>query len=242
MGDDEDKPDEEDDEDKPDDEEDEKCDPKDEDCEKPDGEEDEDKPDDEEDKPEDDEEKPDEEEDEEPEEPPFDPSVCPDPKHPVSWLANKYMKEMFTSNNAKFYQVNVPISKVDNIDVVNNEWTGFVMWPQKQCGAAFLDAVNNGDLTVDFFDTANLLEGGDVFKREEKGKQNAVVQFKVNKGDGDTAKAKVDQFWLSINGFGDVSFGNKDLSACMEAMVVGVTEGTYEGELGCIAYGKNFFG
>merc|ERR1712223_735942 len=237
MGDDEDKPDEEDDEDKPDDEEDEKCDPKDEDCEKPDGEEDEDKPDDEddedkpdeeddedkpddeEDKPEDDEEKPDEEEDEEPEEPPFDPSVCPDPKHPVSWLANKYMKEMFTSNNAKFYQVNVPISKVDNIDVVNN-----------------------GDLTVAFFDTANLLEGGDVFKREEKGKQNAVVQFKVNKGDGDTAKAKVDQFWLSINGFGDVSFGNKDLSACMEAMVVGVTEGTYEGELGCIAYGKNFFG
>merc|ERR1711963_1258868 len=195
--DDEDKPDGEDDEDKPDGEdEDDKPDDYEDDEDKPDGEDDEDKPDGE-----DDQDKPD-----EPEEPPFDPSVCPDPKHPVSWLANKYMKEMFTSSNAKFYQVNVPISKVDDIDVVNSEWTGFLMWPQKQCGAAFLDAVNNGDLTVDFFDTASLLEGGDVFKREEKGKQNAVVQFKVNKGDGDTAKAKVDQFWVSINGFGDVSF------------------------------------
>merc|ERR1712176_1380461 len=139
--DDEDKPDGEDDEDKPDGEdEDDKPDDYEDDEDKPDGEDDEDKPDGEDDE--------DPEEEEEPEEPPFDPSVCPDPKHPVSWLANKYMKEMFTSSNAKFYQVNVPTSKVDDIDFVNSEWTGFLMWPQKQCGAAFLDAVNNGDLTV----------------------------------------------------------------------------------------------
>merc|ERR1712176_1612717 len=145
--DDEDKPDGEDDEDKPDGEdEDDKPDDYEDDEDKPDGEDDEDKPDgeDDEDKPDEPEDDEDPEEEEEPEEPPFDPSVCPDPKHPVSWLANKYMKEMFTSSNAKFYQVNVPTSKVDDIDVVNSEWTGFLMWPQKQCGAAFLDAVNNG--------------------------------------------------------------------------------------------------
>merc|ERR1711935_1296563 len=174
--------------DKPDDD---KCDPKEEDC-KPDEDEDEDdKPDDDKCDPEeedckpDDNDKPDEEEEEEK---PFDSSVCPDEPHPVSWLSGKYARELYTSANAKFYQVNVPVKMIKTTDPTASDYSGFLLFSQKYCGSKFIDAVISGDVMVDFYEAGDLITVGDSFKRDDKGKQSAAIQFMVNKGEGDTVK------------------------------------------------------
>merc|ERR1712200_93455 len=80
-----------------------------------------------------------------------------------------------------------------------SDYSGFLMFPQKYCGPTFIDAVNDGEVKVDFYEAGDLITlVGDSFKREEQGKQSATIQFMVNKGEGDTMKGKADQFWMSI--------------------------------------------
>merc|ERR1712106_956611 len=222
------KPDEDEDEDdKPDDD---KCDPEEEDCKPDEDEEEDDKPDDND--------KPDEEEEEEK---PFDSSICPDEPHPVSWLSGKYARELYTSANAKFYQVNVPVKMIKTTDPTASDYSGFLLFSQKYCGSKFIDAVNSGDVMVDFYEAGDLITVGDSFKRDDKGKQSAAIQFMVNKGEGDTVKeGKADQFWMSINGFGDVEF-KTDMAACLAKMNIGVADGEFKGELGCIAISKTIW-
>merc|ERR1711935_603578 len=213
--------------DKPDDD---KCDPEEEDCKPDEDEEEDDKPDDND--------KPDEEEEEEK---PFDSSICPDEPHPVSWLSGKYARELYTSANAKFYQVNVPVKMIKTTDPTASDYSGFLLFSQKYCGSKFIDAVNSGDVMVDFYEAGDLITVGDSFKRDDKGKQSAAIQFVVNKGEGDTVKeGKADQFWMSINGFGDVEF-KTDMAACLAKMNIGVADGEFKGELGCIAISKTIW-
>merc|ERR1712176_138588 len=196
--------------------------PDDEDDEKPDDDQD-DKPDDEDDeKPEEDDDKPEEKPEEDDEEEPeaFDPSTCPADKYPVSWnKADKQMKQMFTSANSKFYMVNIQKGKFPEAKPASDPYTGFLMFAQKYCGADFINQMNNGDVTVDFYDQSVLLFPGAVFKRDDNNK-SATVQFKVNKDANaeDFATTKMDKFYLSINGFGDVDFGKKTFDDCINNM------------------------
>ena len=148
---------------------------------------------------------------------------------------------MYTSANAKFFQVNVPVKQIKTTNPTESDYSGFLMFSQKYCGPKFIDAVNDGEVKVDFYEAGDLITlVGDSFKREEKGKQSATIQFMVNKGEGDTMKdGKADQFWMSINGFGDVEF-KTNMADCLAKLNIGVAE-EYKGELGCIAHSKTIW-
>merc|ERR1712187_758300 len=215
-----------DDEDDVEDDEDDKCDPSKEDC----------KPDEDGEKPDEDDEKPDEEDEKEA----FDPSICPEEKYPVSWnKAQKQMKQMFTSADSKFYMVNIQTKQFQEAKPTEEPYTGFLMFAQKYCGADFINKMNEGDVTVDFYDQSDLLMPLAVFKRDDDNK-SATVQFKVNKENGgqDEGNKNMDKFYLSINGFGDVEWGKKTFDDCINNMQIGATGGDYEGDLGCIAFAK----
>ena len=152
------------------------------------------------------------------------------------------MKEMFTSGNAKFYMVNIHSNKFNEAKPTEDDYTGFLMFGQKFCGEDFINQISNGDVTVDFYDQSDLLMPLSVFKRDDNNK-SATVQFKVNKENGlpDEGNAKMDKFYLSVNGFGRVDFGKKSFQNCINNMQIGTTNGDYEGDLGCIAFDKTIW-
>ena len=149
------------------------------------------------------------------------------------------MKQMFTSANSKFYMVNIQTKQFQEAKPTEEPYTGFLMFAQKYCGADFINKMNEGDVTVDFYDQSDLLMPLAVFKRDDDNK-SATVQFKVNKENGgqDEGNKNMDKFYLSINGFGDVEWGKKTFDDCINNMQIGATGGDYEGDLGCIAFAK----
>merc|ERR1719410_3090046 len=151
----------------------------------------------------------------------------------------RLMRQMFTSANSKFYMVNIQTKQFQEAKPTEEPYTGFLMFAQKYCGADFINKMNEGDVTVDFYDQSDLLIPLAVFKRDDDNK-SATVQFKVNKENGaqDEGNKNMDKFYLSINGFGNVEWGKKKFDECINNMQIGATGGDYEGDLGCIAFAK----
>merc|ERR1712186_96153 len=226
---------------------DDKCDPEeDEDCEKPDDdkcdpekeecEEDDEKPDDEEDEDEE------EEEEEEEEEPPFNPDDCSEADvaaaEKITWVGNT-ARTLYTSNSGVFKLVNIPEGKTPDFSVRGGDYTGFMIFARKYCGAEFIDAVAAGDVTIDLFDTGNYYDYSSSFKRDDASRTQSTVMFTAKQGEGveDKGNDKKDQLYLVVSGYGEITF-KSDAESCFERMQIGVTEGTFEGDIGCVAWSK----
>merc|ERR1712003_359838 len=184
---------------KPDDD---KCDPEKEDCEEDD---DEDEDEDEEDEDED------EDEEEEEEEEPFNPDDCSEADvaaaEKITWIGNT-SRTLYTSNSGVFKLVNIPEGKTPDFSVRGGDYTGFMIFARKYCGAEFIDAVNYYDYSSSF-------------KRDDASRTQSTVMFTAKQGEGveDKGNDKKDQLYLVVSGYGEISF-KSDAESCFERMQI----------------------
>jgi len=114
-----------------------------------------------------------------------------------------------------------------------------MIFARKYCGAEFIDAVAAGDVTIDLFDTGNYYDYSSSFKRDDASRTQSTVMFTAKQGEGveDKGNDKKDQLYLVVSGYGEITF-KSDAESCFERMQIGVTEGTFEGDIGCVAWSK----
>ena len=172
---------------------------------------------------------------------PFDPSGCPDMSD-IKWLGNRVARLQYQSESARFFLLNI-LKKTATFDVSSNRddfYTGFGILAKKNCGMNFLNALIAGKVRIDMYDhEAIYTVDPQRFLRDDKGDTHVTFAFGADQAeDKDAGNTKKDQIFMSITGLEDVEWGNKDPETCLGKMTVGVYNGLFDGDLGCVAWSK----
>jgi len=145
-------------------------------------------------------------------------------------------------------------------DKVRNEmdYTGFLIFWRKFCGADFLNALQDGRLQFDFLDHGNYYTPESGIYRFDGQQTNAVIQFRHAGEDSagfsklDKASGKrVDLVYFVIRGLDKVNWGNKNADTCLLSGYPTYIRDNKVGNLGssvgdkylgiCAAYAKDIF-
>jgi len=152
---------------------------------------------------------------------------------PFIFSSAKYNKIQFRSANSVYMRVNIfnnDPNKLDNVDIQNAPYKGYLLWSKKICGIDFLRAWEDGRLSYEMLDHWERYTPQYVGIQLAQAQTKVVLQFSAShREDYDLMdETKKDQFYLVITGLASVDFGNKDVDACLTGLKPGHFNGIPE--------------
>ena len=143
---------------------------------------------------------------------------------PVNWRGSKFTKtnKMYKGINSQNVQVTIlKKNGADDLDqglnIRKEAYIGYLIWSKKACGLDFLNAFEDGRLTLDFLDFGTYYDNSEAFmyKRDDAKFTSLTYQFFVSGGGMhldatvDKGNKKRDQFIVNYHGISEVELINK---------------------------------
>ena len=99
---------------------------------------------------------------------------CPD--FEVGWKGLKSSKIQYKSPTGYLILVNI-LNNQGNVDVTVDDYIGFIIFSKRYCGIDFIKELDNGNVTVSFYDKTPSYDRSDVYVRLDKGQSQTAIQF-----------------------------------------------------------------